>query len=459
MRRRRRNTWTLLVALSAATAFVASQAIQAPGATSLPKPTAGWENPVLVSTTQAHRETSLALNPVNPNNMAVCDPSGVPNTANGQSYFHRSTDGGLHWTFMKVETAATDPRKAAFEGGDCDVAFDKGGTMYSADTWLGDLSVGHSTDGGATWDGTPLAVTSPIVDRPWLVGGPAGTIHVSYEDLQCCMPSAIWYTRSTDGGVTFLPAVPVADAGPDGTYTWEGNFVVSTDGKDLYLVYTRRNANNATTGLDDVGPEKVFVAASHDSGLTWTSHLVAAMPKPASYLYPSIAMDQGGWLHVVFASMTDVDRPIWYSYSKDKAQTWSPATPLTRGAAGFSPWIAAGAQGQAAVTWYGNPDPTQGPTGSGDWYFYWARVAIGDDGVPAITAGTTTQTPIYKGSATMAEFENVRLDADGAMHLGMSSIRAGKWSVWYQRECPPPGSASPVPAECVVATPTPTPTP
>src|SRR5690242_12256237 len=136
--------------------------------------------PVLVSSTQAHRETSLALNPANPSEMFLCDPSGVPATGTNQSYFHATKDGGTTWKYMDVEGGQTDLRNYAFEGGDCDVAYDNAGTMYSADTWLGSLSVGHSTDGGKTWDGTPLAATSPVVDRPWLVGGKAGSVHFTY---------------------------------------------------------------------------------------------------------------------------------------------------------------------------------------------------------------------------------------------------------------------------------------
>lgn len=398
-----------------------------------------WNDPVLVSLNQAHRETSIALSPTDPNLLFVCDPSGVPNTGGNQSYFHRSTNGGRNWSYIDVEGPATDPRNYAFEGGDCDVMFDAGGTMYSADTWLGSLSIGHSTDGGATWDGTSVAASAPVVDRPWIVGGPAGTLHVTYQDVQFAMPSAIWYTRSTDYGKTFLPAVPVTQAGLEGAFTWEGNFVVSPNGQDLHLVYTRRQGP-AAGSLDATGPEKVFVAASHNGGLTWTSSLVASMPNPASYLYPSIAMDDAGWLHVVFASRTGEDRPIWYSFSKN-GTTWTPATPLMRGASGYSPWVDGGEAGEAAITWYGSPTPMTSMGESVDWYFYWARVTGADTASPSVAAGTTTDTPIFTGTSGIPEFEMVRLDADGRMHLGMSAYRkkgtSSGWSIYYQREILP----------------------
>ncbi len=64
-----------------------------------------WNKPVLVSKTQASRETSLAMDPHDPKRQLICDPSGVPDVFDGQSYFHRSNDGGRSWQYTKVETA------------------------------------------------------------------------------------------------------------------------------------------------------------------------------------------------------------------------------------------------------------------------------------------------------------------------------------------------------------------
>lgn len=405
-----------------------------------PRPAGGWKAPVLVSADQAHRETSLAINPKNEKVMLACAPSGVPNTENNQSYFHVSRSGGRTWEPVRVENEdEEDARTYTFEGGDCDVAFDQGGTGYVADTWLGNLSVGHTRDDGRTWQGTPVAATGMIVDRPWLVGGPEGTVHVSYQDLQCCMPSAIWYTRSTDYGMTFQPTTMVASASEAGAFTWQGNLVVAPNEKDLYLVYTRR-AGAALGSLDDQGPEKLYVAASHDGGASWQSNLVADMPNPMSYLYPSMALDGKGKLHVVFSSMTGEDRPIWYTTSVDQAKTWTKPAPLTRGAAGYSPWIAVDDKGAAAVVWYGSPDPATTETTEGDWYFYWARIPAGKFAAGRVRSGTTTKDPLFTGISPIPEFENVRLDAAGNIHIGASAYRDGEngarpgWAIYYQRE-------------------------
>lgn len=154
-----------------------------------------------------------------------------------------------------------------------------GAGRYSGDTWLGDLSIGHSTDNGETWHGTAIATTGFIVDRPWLVGGPAGTLHVTYQDLQCCMPSAIWYIRSNDHGTTFTPAVPIANAGPDGAFTWQGNFAVSPDQKHLS---STAGAKDLHWGVWTSKARDIVGRRMHDAGLTWESHLVTSMPVPMS---------------------------------------------------------------------------------------------------------------------------------------------------------------------------------
>lgn len=202
-------------------------------------------------------------------------------------------------------------------------------------------------------------------------------------------------------------------------------------------MYTRRTVPAIGVSLDDTGPETVWVAASNDGGLTWTSSLVAAMPNPASYLYPSIALDDGGMLHVVFSSRTDEDRPIWYAVSSDGALTWSDPIKLRAGEAAFSPWVDAGAHGEAVVQWYGSPNPAAAVDTEEEWYVYWARISGAETGTPAITSGTTTETPLFVGvQGQTPEFNMVRLGPDGKMHIGASAMRAtgagsASWAAYY----------------------------
>ncbi len=362
------------------------------------------------------RETSLALSPTDPNLLFACDPSGVPAVGNGHSYFYVSHDNGTTWSDVDNEDQQVDLRKAAFEGGDCDVAVDAAGTLYTADTWLGDLSVGSSKDGGATWTvGTSLAGTAPAIDRPWLVGGPAGTVYLTYQDVQFGMPAAIWFTKSTDYGQTFMPAVPVATATQAGLYSWEGNFVVVGE-QDLHLVYNRRATG--VVGLPTDSPaEDVTVATSHDSGLTWTSTIVSHRLASASYLYPAIAADSAGDLHVVFSQASGGMQPTWYSRSTDAGATWSEPIPLMTNVTSGSPWIAAGKPGQAAAIFFGCDGACSGNDDL-NWTLYSARIVNGT----VVEAGPVTGAPLFHGKQQLgfAEFNMVRLDAWGRMRIGAS---------------------------------------
>lgn len=400
-----------------------------------------------ISTDRGHRETSLAIHPQDGKVMFACAPSGVPNLAGGQSYFFRSLDEGASWQYVDVETSPTDPRQAAFEGGDCDVAFDAAGTIYTVDSWLGSLSVGASRDQGATWSGTSVAGSAPVADRPWLVGGPAGTMHMTYQDLQFGMPSAIWYTRTTDTATTFIPAVPVVSGGPDGGFTWTGNLVVAGEGKDLYSIYTRRQGATVTTGLEQSGPERVEIAISHDGGLTWTSRLISPRPGPASFLYPSLARDAAGMLHAVWAERRTDDHPTMYSHSSDDGVTWSAPQAILAGVSAYAPWVDARDAGSAVVQWFGSPTPMDADTKPSDWYTYWARIDAAGTAAMTVTTGTTTERPLLTAEDVekagngipTPEFNQVRLDAGGNMRFGMSvpfldDTESLAWRLVYQVE-------------------------
>jgi hypothetical protein len=415
---------------------LAGLSLAAPGLAAAPA--SPWQAPVLVSGTQAARETSLVVDPTNPRRQFVCDPSGVPATGTGQSYFYTSADGGRKWSYKDVEGGVTDTRNAAFEGGDCDVAYDRAGTMYTADTWLGDLSIGHSTDHGETWSGTAVSGTSPVIDRPWLVGGNKGELFVSYQDLQCCVPAAMWFMKSTDYGQTFTPAVPITTADPSGLFTWEGNFVVSPSGKDLYLVFSRRSSGAVSV---QSAPESIWVTQSHDGGQTWTPHQVATIPQETTTIYPQIGMDARGGLHVVWSARGTggvTGNPVSYSSSLDHGLTWSKPVALNPGKTGWAPWVVGGkALGSADVVWLGSRDAQASESTVSPWYFSVARISR-VHGRSSWTWANTTPRPVFTGKQTRPEFEMVQRDSAGKLHLGMSVfVTKGKtsdWAVYSQAE-------------------------
>ena len=414
--------------LVALPALVAVALLGQPGGAAAPR-RLQWDQPVLVSSQgRAAREMSLVLHPRDERQMLACAPSGVLTKQSPQSHFYRTANGGRPWAYTDVETG--DLRERAYEGGDCDVAYDAAGTLYAADTWVGNLSVGASRDGGKSWTGTPLAGTAPIVDRPWLAGGQAGTVYVTYQALQGQLPTLMWFTKSTDYGKTFSPAVPITTANADGTYTWEGNVVAAPNGRDLYLIHTRRvTLADPVAGLND----KIQLAYSRDGGTTWATTTIADLPErptPAT-LYPIVAMDGGGHLHATLSAPRTPkgDTPVYYTTSRDKGSTWSKPLVVNAGRHAWAPWVAGGRRaGEAALAWLDTPDDPGG--GEARWFFGYATLAGGR----VTAAGTTTEHPMWTGAQTYPEFEAVRFGRDGRLHLGMAVFREGAWALYYQRQ-------------------------
>ena len=424
MRRTRRHA---LLPVLAATLATLGAVAAAPGSAAARRASRGWDEPVLVSATQGSLEVSLAINPRDERQLAMCAPSGVPAVHAGQSYFHRSVDAGRRWALVDVETAPADTRGAAFEGGDCDVAYDAGGTLWVADTWAGNLSIGHSRDGRA-FEGSAVTTPVPVVDRPWLVGGPPGTLYVTYQDAQCCMPSVVWLTKTTDYGRTFTPPVPVTTGTAETPYTWQGNLAVAPGGRDLYLVHSRRSFP-----LHVPGRETIALAASHDGGGTWTTSDIAELPALKTSLYPGVAVDAGGHVHAVWSATHRDTTPAFYTTSRDRGASWSRPRPLNAGASAYGAWVAGGRTGQARVAWLG----THPTTGAGKLYFGYAKVDRGR----TVSGGVTTTSPV--GDAhQVPEFVTVRLDRQGRMHLAMTVPREPRpgdgfvspWTLYYQRE-------------------------
>lgn len=390
-------------------------------ASAVPPPARGWEPPALVSATRAARETSLAVSPRNAAHLLSCAPSGT--TAGGQSWFHRSADGGRTWQPANVEAGGADQRPLTPDGVSCDVAYDAGGTAWAADSWSGGISVSHSTN-GTSWQGTALAAGTPGVDRPWLAGGPAGTAYLTYQQVQCCLPSVLWFTKTADYGRTFSPPVRVATATADGAFTWQGNLAVAPSGRDLYVAFTRRMLANVDAGT----PATIELAASHDGGATWTTTVVERLAAEPDSVYPGVAVDAGGLVHLVWAA----DAGVRHTVSADGGRAWRAPVRVDDGTGtAFAPSVAGGKKGQARIAFLGTPHENN--TVHAPWYFYVARV----DGTRR-TLTVTTKKPVWTGEQDVPGYGSVEVDRTGRIHLAMSVYQgasaAGTWAAFHQRE-------------------------
>src|SRR5262245_61726745 len=114
-------------------------------------------------------ETTIAINPTNPANMIAGSNNGGPSSILGVTEAYWTKDGGNTWTAVDLGGL-----------GDPGVAFDRAGNAYFSfiDSNYG-ISVRKSTDGGVTWAPAVQVAASPIhngvEDKPAIAVGPDHT--------------------------------------------------------------------------------------------------------------------------------------------------------------------------------------------------------------------------------------------------------------------------------------------
>lgn len=140
-------------------------------------------------------ETSIAVNPENPNEIVISAFSG---SWGANSPIWHSTDGGLTWT--KRFTVPAPPGRPAAIGCPCDQAFDYGGSAQLSGTFLADeVYTGTTTNpaNAASWNwNAPGGVTQATninalgnPDQPWLLVNRDPTtasqdnVYVAYDDF------------------------------------------------------------------------------------------------------------------------------------------------------------------------------------------------------------------------------------------------------------------------------------
>jgi hypothetical protein len=232
---------------------------------------------------------------------------------NRSVWIMKSPDGGQTWDDFSCVRGTT-----ALPGGTGEV-IDKqwvavsGPRVYvtymSFNPTVADLRLRRSTDAGATWGPEVTLVEFPTPDNPAQAAngrqfstpavGPDGTVYVTWRGFGA--QGGIYFTRSTDGGLTFEPPRRVAPITPMPSQM-EGGYRTSS-----YPVLT-----------------------------------VSPSPAPA------------GSLHVAWADARDGDTDVLYARSTDRGTTWSQPRKLNedgiRDAHQFLPWLAA-AGGHLHVAW------------------------------------------------------------------------------------------------------------
>lgn len=324
----RRPVWPLItVAGALVVGLAAPQALAKPGGLTV-------DHPVALPGGGGTTEPSISID--RRGAIYVSAPSGLvggttgvttghPGTGNSPAW--KSTDGGRTFTRLTIASVASQPSR--FGGGDTDIIVDSRGYVYATDLWLGDDSMSVSTDGGATWTGSPVS-HRPADDRNWLAYSVKDqALYQVYDGLD-----GLWISR--------------ADLGESGDTTaalvMRNNYPVVT--RPGYISPPGRLAIDQATGrlyvCFDNNDGLLDCATSTDKGATWK---VTAMPGTTGVqVLPDVAVDAAGTLYVTWSQKHDVRVAASY----DHGATWQTRDVATDGQ---FPTLAVLGTGRIGVAW------------------------------------------------------------------------------------------------------------
>jgi hypothetical protein len=240
------------------------------------------------------------------------------------------------------------------------------GTLYTSGNAVDSQNVdgvffSKSVDGGATF--TPLlrvagSSDSGLVNAPAV--GPGGEIYLSWPSVRSQTRYKIQFTRSLDGGATWL-ASPVTVA----TFRDRTNAYVLTGGVNAY--YFSTTAVDLSSGPHrgrvyvvwqdpHLGTNDVWLSRSDDQGSTWSNPLRVNDDSTASgadQFLPWVNVDDAGAVQVTFLDRRDdpanLKTATYLATSTDGGASFGPNVKISDGDYTPSPFLFLGDYNQAAV--------------------------------------------------------------------------------------------------------------
>jgi hypothetical protein len=291
---------------------------------------------ITVDASGSPEEVAIAISPLNPNIMA-----GGANI----SSFYRSTNGGLNWS----ESQLVSNNLGVW--GDPVVLFDSLGNLYYGHLsnpisgwWIDRIVVQKSTDNGITWNdgvGIGQGISPQAQDKEWLAVDHTqspyrGTIYVtwtefdSYGSSNPSDSSRIRFSKSTDQGNSWTPAVTISDRSGD---------CIDSDNTDEGAVPTV--GPNGEIYVSWAGPVGLMFDKSTDGGQTWgTDIFVSSIPGGWDFDVSGIYRANGlpitmcdisnspynGYIYIVWSDQRNgaTDTDIFMSRSTNGGTTWTP---------------------------------------------------------------------------------------------------------------------------------------
>jgi len=169
-----------------------------------------------------------------------------------------------------------------------------------------------STDGGSSFGQSVRVDDSPAEStqlNPRIAVDTSGDVYVVWQDSRSGNWD-IYFSKSTDGGVSFsTPNVKVSDEGLFAKF-WP---MVAVDSEgNVYIVW-----QDARNGYDNYD---IYFARSTDGGQTFGGNVRVddSDPNRSAQSYPSIALDSGGNIYIVWNDERSGDSDVYFTKSVDK---------------------------------------------------------------------------------------------------------------------------------------------
>ncbi len=306
---------------------------------------------ILISTSNSPNEPAIMLDPANTNRMIA--GSNIANV-------YYSTDAGLTWT-EEVQTSTLGV------WGDPVFAVDTAGNFYHfhlsnpvVGNWIDRIVCQKSTDGGIVWnDGSYAGLNGTAAqDKQWVsIDRSNNVIYMTwtqFDNYGTSDPqdsSVILFSRSTDGGTSWAPAITISDVAGDcvdGDETMEGAVPAVGPNGEVYVSW--------------IGHDTLYFDKSIDGGNTWLPNdiRITNIPGGWDYSIPGIMRCNGlpvtlcdtssasSYNGNIYINWTDqrngvTDTDVWLIKSTDGGNTWGSPVRVNDDAPGkhqFFTWMA-----------------------------------------------------------------------------------------------------------------------